>query len=102
MSRIPVFVYERGDSIGQVGNGNYGLMACFVKKGVHVPFSIYCHSENEYINSVGKATACNGDCDSYTGHMKDWSKERCDSSYTVKEIIEKANKFKARKKTKNA
>jgi hypothetical protein len=101
MNRIPVFIYKSGGSLGQVGDGYYDFTACFVKKGVHVSFSLYCHSENEYVEKVGRASACNGNCEHYPGHIEDWAKKRSDSEYSVGIIIEEANKFLAKKKVKN-
>jgi hypothetical protein len=94
--KIPVFTFKQ--SPHQFGDGNYLLVACFVKLGIHVPFSIYCHSENEYLNSVGRPKKCNEECCWATGHMEDFGKKRSDTSYTVKKIIEAANNFKKRKR----
>jgi hypothetical protein len=99
--RTPVFIFD-GSNSGKVGNGNYHLIACFVKKNVHVPFSIYCHSENEYNEGVGNPSQCDGSCHQAQGHLEDWSKKRCESSYSVKQIIKAANTYKLRKKWQNA
>jgi hypothetical protein len=94
--KMPVFVFSKSD---QIGNGNYVLTACFVKLGVHVPYSIYCHSENEYLNSVGRPRKCDDSC--YTsGHMEDFGKERGDDDYSVEKIIEAASSFCRRKLSK--
>jgi hypothetical protein len=94
--KTPVFIFDGGNS-GQVGNGTYQMIACFIKEGVHVPFSIYCHSENEYNGGMGKPKACDGSCHQAQGHLEDWSKKRSDDSYSVKEIIKVANKFSKKK-----
>ncbi len=91
--KIPVFVYK--ENPGQFGNGKYSMIACFVTLGVHVPFTFYAHSENEYLESVGKPVPCDGSCEHYDGSMKDFGEERdnTDTGYSVKKIVESANSF---------
>ena len=73
-TRIPAFVFK--EDPGQFGDGTYSMVACFPALGVHVPFTIYAHSENEYLRAIGEPTECDGSCESqHHGHLEDFSKE---------------------------
>lgn len=99
MNKIPVFVFKTNP--GQVGNGIYSMIACFTNLGVHVPFTFEAHSENEYMKHVGIPFQCNGYCEGRNGHMEDFAKPRHDSTYEVKEIVDKALVFGQTLKTNN-
>lgn len=87
---IPVFIFKRND---QVGNGVYQMTACFIGVNVHVNFSFEAHSENEYLLSAHKATACDGSCERYFGKLENYAKPRHDSQYGVEPILEKFSSF---------
>jgi hypothetical protein len=88
---IPVFIINK-DS-GKLGNGNYNCLALFIREEVQIPFSIYAHSENEYINSIGTPKPLKLE-KQQSGILEDWSIPRSDSDYGVKDIINKVLEFK--------
>ncbi len=89
--RIPVFIFKKNPQ--QIGNGIYSMVACFPILEVHVPFTFEAHSENEYLQTVGKPTKCNGTCKHYHGRIDDFSEERHETDYSVESIVEKARAF---------
>ena len=90
MAKIDVFVWKTDP--GQVGNGIYSMVACFMAMGVHVPFTFEAHSENEYLQNVGNPVACDGSCKNRDGNLEDFGASRHDSSYDVTRIVERAFK----------
>lgn len=92
MKKTLAFVYKVDPT--QVGNGIYPMVACFPALGVHVPYTFEAHSENEYLESVGEPTPCDGSCANRHGEMEDFSQERHDSSHGVEKIVAAALSFK--------
>jgi hypothetical protein len=96
-AKIKAFVFKKNP--GQVGGGYYSLIACFPELGVHVHFTMYAHSENEYLDSLGKAVLCDGSCEEAKKRKKgkgisynNFRREH-DSDYNRTRIIEKAITF---------
>jgi hypothetical protein len=90
MDRIPVNVYKVNPK--QFGDGIYSMIACFINLRVHVPFTFFAHSENEYVESVGDPVPCDGTC-RHRGHMEDFAIARHRTDYSVERIITAANDF---------
>lgn len=95
--KIRVIVFKEDPD--QIGNGHYKMLACFIELGVHIPYTIYVHSENIYVDDIGKPTTCDSSCESRHGKIEDWSKERHRTDHDVKRIIEKATTFSARRES---
>jgi hypothetical protein len=92
--KLPVFVFKKLPR--QMGDGYYKLTACFVKLGIHITYTIYCHSENEYLESIERPKLCDDSCCTI-GHMEDFNRKRSDSEYAVKKLIDLAKLFKKKK-----
>jgi glycyl-tRNA synthetase (class II) len=77
------------------------LTACFPKLGVHVPLTIFCHSENEYLEKIKNPKVCDGSCCFASGHMQDFGIKQSDSdtSYRTDKIIQTAKDFLKAKKS---
>lgn len=94
--KIPVFVWKKNS--GQVGGGYYPIVACFVTLGVHVLFTVYLHSKNDYLQGKPEASKCDGSCQHSQGHMEDFSKEGHHIDYARKPIVDAAMAFLVLKK----
>lgn len=93
-AKIRAFLYKKDPS--QVGGGIYEMVACFPAIGVHVPFSYHAHDGDYDLEAVGEPTVCDCSCESYSGTMEDFSKERGIHDYEVIEIVTKAYAFSER------
>lgn len=94
--KLTLFIFKNEPL--QTGNGYYSMTACFVTLDVHVPFTIYCHSENEYLELVGEPTTCNGLCNHRNGSLENYLVERKRDDFSLNEIVEKALSFYSKKK----
>jgi hypothetical protein len=90
--KIPVFVWKKNRD--QVGGGYYEMVACFVTLGVHVSFTVYSHSENDYLRGKPEASLCDGSCRHAQGHMDDYSKEGHHTDHARRPIVDAAMVFK--------
>ena len=89
---IPFFVFKNDPF--QSGDGYYEMTACFFNLGIHVPFKIYCHSENEYLEVIGKPTSCDDDlCTHRYGSIINYYKKRRHDDFSVNEIVKKVLDF---------
>ena len=78
--KMPAYVFK--DEPWRIGDGLYHMTACFPTLGVHVPYTFFAHSENEYFKDVGEAMPCDGSCEQRQGSYH--------TSFEKEKVIEKA------------